>query len=144
MLDPHEKAPLKEEIIELNETGLKNKQLEKRGLQQRIYQNQRLVDEMTDLLDKKVIRGQTEFKIKKMEEMIEKGKDDEGNELCEADKEAVRIKMKYLKRDMEEGIQEESLRLKITELSSVIEEDSKNLKIVEKQIREKRIVNKHR
>ena len=143
MLDG-EKAELKEEIIVLNEIGIKNKNLERRVLKQRIYEAQRQINEITDLLDENVLSNQTLFKIKKMEEMIFKGEDSEGNELCEADKRAVKIKIKYLQEDIKEQFAEEKLRLKMIELQGMVEENEKNLKIVEKQIRERKIVNKHR
>ena len=143
MLDG-EKAELKEDVILLNEIGIKNKNLERRVLKQRIYEAQRQIDEITDLLERDVLKEQTLFKIKKMKEMVVKGEDSEGNELCDADKIAVEIKIKYLKKDVKEQFAEEKLRLKIIELQGMVEENEKNLKIVEKQIRERKIVNKHR
>ena len=47
-------------------------------------------------------------------------------------------------KDVKEQFAEEKLRLKIIELQGMVEENEKNLKIVEKQIRERKIVNKHR
>ena len=144
MIDEIPKPEVKEKIILLNEIGIQNKNLERRGIKMQIYDFQRQLDEIEDILEQNILKEQTEFKITKMNEMVKNGEDDDGHELGEADKKAVILKVKYLIRDMKENIQEEKLRLKLVEIKAQIVELKNNLKIVEKQIRERKIVSIHR
>ena len=138
-----EKELIREEIP-LSEEGLKNKQLEKRKKETEIYKLARQVEEATLLLEQNILTRQLQDNINDMLRDVERKENSKGEKLTEADVDYIKIRIQMLEKDIKEDISNKTLRLKISDFNSQLEFEKHNLSVIEKQIREKKVISVHR
>jgi hypothetical protein len=138
-----DKKLIKEEIA-LTEEGLKNKQVEKRKKELEIYKISRKVTEFELYLEKDILNGQIKETITLIKKDIESGKNKKGEELTPTEIEALKINLFLLEQDFKEDIPNRNLRTQLSELKGQLEFEKHNLSVIEKQIREKKVISIHR
>lgn len=138
-----DKKLIKEEIA-LTEEGLKNKQVEKRQKELEIYRISRKVTEFELYLEKDILNGQIKENITLIKKDIESGKNKKGEELTPTEIEALKINLLLLEQDFKEDIPNRNLRTQLSELKGQLEFEKHNLGVIEKQIREKKVISIHR
>lgn len=139
-----DKKELITEEIPLSEEGLKNKQLEKRAKEIDIYKLEREIEELELLLDKDVLTRQIKDSISDIKKNIENKQDEKGVKLSDADCDALKIRIKMFEKDLEQDITNKTVRVKLSKLHSQKEFEEGNLKTIEKQIRERKVISVHR
>jgi hypothetical protein len=137
------KELIKEEIA-LTEEGLKNKHLEKRAIEIKIYQTERQLEELEMFLEKDILTRQLKDNIDRINKDIERKKDSAGNELTDTDIDALNIRLSMFAKDINNDIPNSTLRIKISEVAKQVDFLKENLGVIEKQIREKKVISIHR
>jgi hypothetical protein len=132
------------EEITLTEEGLKNKQLEKRKKECEIYEISKQIIKREMLLEKDILNRQIKESLAKLRTDIERKENSKGEQLSDADIDYLTILIALNELDLKEDISNKTLRTQLSDLNGQLEFEKHNLSVIEKQIREKKVISVHR
>jgi hypothetical protein len=96
------------------------------------------------LIEKDILNRQIKESLAKLRTDIERKENSKGEQLSDADIDYLTILIALNELDLKEDISNKTLRTQLSDLNGQLEFEKHNLSVIEKQIREKKVISVHR
>lgn len=133
-----QKKPQKKEVS-LDEMTIRKIELENRQRALQISNMKLQLEEMEAFLEKGTKKKQAKARLDRIKGYQDTKKDDDGKDIPETDLEALEIQYSTLQKAYDQDLDTEKLRVEISQLREQLELQEKNYKVVEKQVRERKM-----
>ncbi len=131
---------MEKQEIQLSDLDLKRKKIDSLKIELEILKSEGKMKRFEKWLESDYVSRSFKKGIEELSKTVESGKDEDGKEIDDITLEDLKIQLEIKKEELEKEIPKKELKVALEDLREKVENGKRNLKTLNKQIREKKMI----